>query len=188
MKITKVLMMFLAVMALSAHARAAQYVVDHAQSTITFSGTPAGAAFKGTFETWDAQINFDPANLAASTIVVTIDTASAKTGNAMYDGTLPTADWFDVKTYPKAVFSSTAIAANPAGGFSAEGTLTIRDKTQPVKFDFTLSDLATAPVKTSFNLKLDRLAFGIGEKSDAKAEWVSREIPLDVVLVVSPTP
>ncbi len=167
-------------------ALAADYVVDKAQSAIEFSGTHAGKAFKGRFDAWDAAISFDPANLAASSVKVTIDTASAKTGDAMYDGTLPTADWFDVKTHPQATFTSESITKNDDGSYAAKGQLTIRGKAVPVSFSFALSDLAAPPVKTNFTLTLDRLAHDIGLKSDAKAEWVSKEIPISVTLAASP--
>ena len=165
---------------------AAEYVVDKAQSKIEFSGTHAGKAFKGTFGTWDAAIQFDAANLAGSSVKVTIDTASAKTGDAMYDGTLPSADWFDVKNHPQATFVSESISKKDDGSYSAKGQLTIRGKAVPVAFDFALSDLAAPPVKTNFTFTLDRLAHDIGMKSDAKAEWVSKAIPISVTLAASP--
>jgi polyisoprenoid-binding protein YceI len=166
--------------------QAKDYVVDKAKSRITFSGSHAGNAFEGSFEKWDAQISFDPANLPASSVRVTVDTASAKTGNAMYDGTLPTSDWFDAKAHPKAVFQSESIAAKEGGGFTAKGTLTIRQKTVPVQFDFAFIDAKATPLETSFTLTLDRLAFGLGEKSDAKAEWVSKDMALKIAVVASP--
>lgn len=94
----------------------------------------------------------------------------------MYDGTLPQADWFDVKNHQAAKFISTSITANNNDGYTANGDLTIRGITQPVSFVFTVSDLSAAPVQTSGEIIIDRLAFDIGKKSDAKAEWVSREI------------
>ena len=166
-------------------AHAAEYVVDKTQSKIEFSGTHAGKPFKGAFGVWDAVIVFDAANLAASSVKVTIDTASAKTGDAMYDGTLPTADWFDVKNHPQATFTSESISKKD-GSYMAKGLLTIRGKAVPVAFDFALSDLTAPPVKTTFTVTLDRLAHDIGLKSDAKAEWVSKEIPITVTLKASP--
>lgn len=43
-------------------AYAMDYKVDHAQSSIEFSGTHAGNDFNGEFESWNAQITFDPDN------------------------------------------------------------------------------------------------------------------------------
>ena len=165
----------------------AEYKVDPVSSMIAFSGTNSGNPFKGTFDKWEATIHFHPNNLSSSKISVTIDTASAKTGDGMYDGTLPTEDWFDVKTYPKAQFDSTTISKNPDGSYTMEGTLKIRDKSIPIKFLFTLTpaNLSTPPIKSVFSLTLDRLAFDLGKKSDPKAEWVSREIKLEVTINAS---
>lgn len=162
------------------------YTVDYGQSRITFSGTHAGKPFNGAFEKWAAEISFDPAKLPESRITVTVDTASAKTGNAMYDGTLPTADWFDVKKHPQARFVSNTIAAEPEGRYTVNGVLAIRNTSVPVKFAFSPGDLNASPVKTSFTMILDRLAFGIGQKSDPGAKWVSQSIPLDITLVAKP--
>lgn len=164
----------------------AEYIVDKAESVIGFSGTHAGQAFKGKFEKWEAIISFDAANLTESVIKVNIDTASAKTGNAMYDGTLPTADWFDIKNHPQASFVSESVTQKTDGTFTAKGSLTIRGKAVPVTFDFALSDTAVPPVKTTFTLTLDRLAHDIGLKSDAKAEWVSKEITLNISIMANP--
>lgn len=171
----------------AAPALATDYVVDHKNSKIEFSGTHAGDPFKGAFGTWTALIRFDPADLAGSNIVATFDTASAKTGNSMYDGTLPQADWFDVKNHPQATFASTAISAKEDGsGYTATGDLTLRGVTKPVSFDFTLGALAETPVTAKASFTIDRLDFDIGKKSDAKAEWVSREIVLTLDITATP--
>lgn len=171
----------------AAHAaHSASYAIDHAQSSIGFSGTHADTKFSGSFARWSGKILFDPANLSASSILVTVDTSSAVTGNTMFDGTLPNEDWFNVKEYPQATFASETITANSDGGFTAKGTLTLKDKKVPVLFSFALSDLKNPPVRTRFTLVLDRLALGMGVASDPAAEWVSREITLDVALVAEP--
>jgi polyisoprenoid-binding protein YceI len=167
-------------------ASAAEYLVDKTQSRIEFSGAHAGKAFKGTFNVWDATIRFDPSNVAASSVKVTIDTASAKTDDAMYDGTLPTPDWFDVKNHPQATFTSETLTSNADGSIQVKGSLTIRGKAVPISFSFTLSDLSAPPVKTNFAFTLNRLAHNIGLKSDAKAEWVSQDIPINVILSATP--
>ena len=180
------LALFLAVV--TAPLYAADYKVDKAASKIAFSGTHADAPFKGEFAVWDATIKFDPNDLAGSKINVTIDTKSGKTGNPMYDGTLPTDDWFDVEKYPKAQYTSQSITKNADGSYTSKGMLTIKDKSLETNFTFALepADLKTPPIKTSFSLMIDRFNFGMGMKSDDKAEWVNREIKVDVNLSASP--
>lgn len=174
---------------LSFSAHAAEYTIDHTKSSIRFSGKHAGNNFTGTFDKWKAKIVFDPNNLAASHVEVTIDTSSAKTGNSMYDGTLPTADWFDVKTYPEASFVSETIKFINDNRYQVKGLLTLRGVPLSVDFVFTLNfapgkdGAGQATVTSSFIL--DRIAYGIGVKSDPKAEWVDRSIKLDLNVVAA---
>ncbi len=175
-------------LAMNCGALAIEYKVDPAASQISFSGTNSGEPFQGKFEKWDASIQFDPESLNTSKVSVSIDTSTAKTGNAQYDGTLPSDDWFAVKSFPKAQFVSKTIVKNAEGSYTMEGTLQIRDKVVPVKFQFLLTpaDLSKAPITTSFSLSLDRLAFDMGKKSDPKADFVGKEIKLDVTLKANP--
>lgn len=158
---------------------AADYDINYAESTVKFSGTHAGNAFEGAFEKWNAEIHLDPENLETSGIEATFDTSSAKTGNKMYDGTLPQDDWFDVKNHPEATFSSDTITANDDGTYTANGHLTIREIKHPISFSFTLTEEAeTTHAKSSFSF--DRLLYNIGKKSDASAEWVGKDITIDL--------
>ncbi len=174
----------LTLVALPAAAR--PYNVDYAQSTVSFSGAHADQPFSGKFGKWTAAIDFDPANLAASSIKASFDLASASTGNSMYDGTLPQADWFNAAAQPQATFSSTAIAANADGTYTVAGDLTIRGITKPASFSFTLSDLAQSPVKATAQIPIERLDFDLGRKSDPTAEWVSKTIQVTLDIVATP--
>ena len=163
---------------------AANYAVDTAKSQVGFSGTHTGNAFKGTFNKWQARFSIDPKKLKESCIEATFDLASAATGNPMYDGTLPTVDWFDVKNHPQGRFVSTAIKANTDGTYTADGNLTLRGVTKPTHFKFTLDDKLFTSKDT---LVIDRLAYGIGAKSDPKAEWVGKDIGVQVNVVAPVT-
>lgn len=169
-------------------AAAATYDVDYGRSSVTFTGTNSGEAFTGRFEKWQAEIVFDAADLAGSTLKVTFDTASAVTGNAMYDGTLPQADWFSVKEFPTATFTSSAITANGDGSFTATGQLQIRDKVNEVSFPFTLDQPAGGPAEAKATFKLNRVAYDVGAKSDAAGAWVSAFITLTLDVVATPKP
>lgn len=162
------------------------FVIDHSASEISFSGMHAGNNFIGVFGVWEADINFDAANLEASFLNARFDMSSATTGNTMYDGTLPQTDWFDVSNHPEARFVSTSITQNDHGGFTANGDLTLRGITQPISFDFTLSDMSASPINVSASILIDRLAFDVGKKSDASASWVSRDIAVTLNLQTNP--
>lgn len=119
-------------------ASAPGWTVDKASSTLGFAGVGDGAEFAGKFGTWDAVIHFDPADLAASSAEVTIDTGSAATGEAAKDEPLPTSQWFSTGAFPTASFTTTAIKSTGANAYVADGTLTIRGVSKPVQLPFTL--------------------------------------------------
>ena len=170
----------------SVSANAAVYTVDYPASSVSFSGTHADNAFTGKFEKWTAEIDFNPAHLDTGHIKATFDTSSAKTGNKMYDGTLPEADWFDVKQFPKAEFVSTSIKENADKTYEVAGNLTIRNITHPVTFKFTLSDLSKSPVKAKGETTINRLDYDLGKKSDDSGEWVGKDIKIELEIVATP--
>lgn len=160
------------------------WTVVPAKSRISFAGTHAGDAFTGTFGQWTAQIRFDPADLAHSSASVVIATASAKTGDSFRDTSLTGAEWFAPAEFPRATFATTRIAAAGPGRYVADGTITIKGKATPVKLPFALKiagDTATMQGSTS----VDRIALGMGAKSDPSGAWVSKAITLNIQLTAT---
>lgn len=162
-------------------AQAANWLVDPAKSSIEFSGENSGTKFTGKFETWDSVIDFDATKLETSSVKVTVKTASAKTGNPMFDGTLPKKEWFDAEAHPDAVFESKEIKSLGGDKYEAKGKLTIKDISQDLTLPFTLT-IKDKNASMKSELNLDRLVFDIGKKSDPKAEWVSKDIPLIITV------
>src|SRR5262249_26114280 len=117
-------------------ATAAEWIVNAGESRIAFSGTHTGHAFTGSFRNWTATITFDPDDLAASRAIVRVDLSSATTGDAIYDKTLPTADWLDTTRSATASFESTAFKSVAPGRYEASGELEMRGARLPVTLVF----------------------------------------------------
>ena len=175
------LFMFAMSTAFALPAAAGPWTVVPAESKIAFSGEHAGNKFKGTFEKWDASISFDPAGLPGSKATVTVALASAKTGDATYDKTLPTADWFDAAKGPSGVFETTAFRAKGGDAYEADATLSIRGVKVPVLFAFEFKSSGDT-AKLTGKATLKRIDFGIGKGSDATGAWVSLDIPVEVTV------
>lgn len=141
-------------------ANATTWTIDRATSTLTFEAAQAGVPFQGAFETFTAEIEFDPSAPDAAQIHIVIETGSAKTGAADKDSTLPTADWFDVASHPTATFTSTA-SRSTENGYVADGTLTIKGQSQTVALPFSLEIDGTRAHATG-SLTIDRNEFGVG--------------------------
>lgn len=155
------------------------WAVDAGASAIRFSGTHAGAKFDGRFDRWNADIRFDPANLAGSRVTVTIETGSAATGDAMRDASLTETEWFNPKAQPTARFEAVTFTALGANRFAADGRLTIKGVTRPLRLPFTL-DIAGETATMRAQATVDRTRFDLGMSSDAAGEWVSKEIELSI--------
>ena len=176
-----VLALILLGMAASAEAAPAAWTVDKAASSIGFRSSLGGMAFAGTFRRWDAQIQFDPKALAASRAVVTVDVASAVTGDRDKDEAMPTADWFDVAHFPRATFATTSFKDLGGGRYQAVGTLTLKGVARPATLPFTLT-IAGAQAKMNGQLSVNRSAFGVGKGQFASAETVPFAVAVTVAM------
>ncbi|WP_292053805.1 MULTISPECIES: YceI family protein [unclassified Brevundimonas] len=155
------------------------WTVDASASSISFSGTHSGAPFTGSFQKWEADIRFDPADLAGSTAVVTVDTASAQTGDATKDGSLKGAEWFNPAQFPTARFEATEFVALDGNRYEARGTLRIKSASQPVVLPFTF-DEASGEATVTGKVAVDRTRLDLGMVSDAAASWVSKMIEVEI--------
>ncbi len=158
----------------------ASWTVDKASSKLGFKSSFGGDAFEGAFRRWDAQIAFDPKALAASKVVVTVDMASASTGDESRDEALPTDDWFAAKSFPRATFTSKGFKDLGGGHYQAMGDLAIRGVAKPIVLPFTLQ-ITGAQAKMTGQVSINRTVFGVGQGQFKSAETV----PLDVVVNVS---
>ncbi len=168
----------------AAPAPAFDWKVDPARSAIGFSSDWNGATVKGRFAKWAASIRFDPAKLADARIDVTIDLASAVTGDQTVDGSLPGADWLAVKTVPTARFTSSSVKAAGPGRYVAVGTLTLRGKAVPVTLPFNLTITGNTAAMGG-TVTLDRRHFGIGMESDAAGRYVAFPVPVTIAVAAT---
>jgi polyisoprenoid-binding protein YceI len=168
----------MAVLLWSGAASAAEWSIDSAKSRLGFIGSQGGSPFEGRFTRWNARIDYDPANPAAAKVVVDIDMASAQTGDAQKDQSLPGAEWFDVKGFSKARFEAAGFKPKSADAFEAPGTLTIRGVGKNVTLPFTL-DVKGAQARAKGRLDIVRTDFGVGQ-----GEWKTGDMVALQVAVV----
>ncbi|MCA8908990.1 MAG: YceI family protein [Rhodospirillaceae bacterium] len=170
-----------ALMLIAGPAAATDWSVDGDTSSLGFIGTQAGSEFTGRFEAFTADISFDPADLEAVSVRVVIDVASFDSGSQDRDETAMDGDWFDVETYPEAVFEVTGVEATGEGAYEAAATLTIKDQTHDVVLPFTLAiDGDTA--RMSGELTVDRRDYTLGTGDWATGELVGTDVTITVDL------
>lgn len=155
--------------------------INAQNSEIGFTGTHEGAAFKGAFTRWTADISFSPDALDRSSVKVEIDTSSAQTGNPFYDTTLREPDWLDSTRQPSARFEASSFKSLGNGQYQAEGSLRLRGKDVPMTLPFTLT-ISDGKAALTGGLTLDRLKWDVGRASDESGEWVGLTIGIGLTV------
>ncbi len=138
------------------------WTVDKAASRLTFRATMNGQPFDGVFRTWDAQIAFDPHNLATSRATLTVDTTSALTGQPIKDAALPNSEWLSTTAFPQATLVTRAITQLGPGRYQATADVHIRGVAWRTTVPFTVT-ISHDEGRMQATLTLDRRTFGIGE-------------------------
>lgn len=154
------------------------WVVDKANSEIAFKTAYDGKEVDGVFQKWTADIAFDPMDLADSKAVVSIDPASATTGDSTYDGSIGGPDFFDTAKFPQAAFTTTGFKSLGGDKYVAEANLTIHGVTKAIEMPFTVT-FAGDQAKMAASLSLRRDVFGVGQGDYAFS------IPPDVTVNVA---
>jgi polyisoprenoid-binding protein YceI len=172
---TKGLNLFICLFIASASVYALQSTqVDNKGSKAGFSGNHVGMQFNGEFEKWQATLVLPPQSNPS--VTATFDLTSAKTGDFTYDSTLPEGDWFDVQNHPQGSFVSDTVEPVD-GGYKVSGKLTLRGVSKTQTFI-----LKQAGNKLAAEFVINRLDYAIGFESDPQAEWVDKDITINLNL------
>ena len=167
------------VAAQAATAPAPAWAINMAASRLGFQSSMAGEQFTGVFQRWQADIRFDPKNLAASAVLVKIDTTSARTGAAERDEALPGDDWFAASKFGQGTFAAKTFKDIGGGRYQAIGNLTLRGVTRPLTLTFLLK-IQGDQARMEGTTIIDRHVFGVGQGQFAGADSVPFAVNLRV--------
>ena len=179
--------LFALVLAASAFtAQAVEYKTIQAEkSKVTFQYKQMGVAMDGHFKKFNAQLSFDPAKPATAQAQIEIDLASVDAGSADADDEVVGKSWFNVKAFPKATFVAKQIKPAGANQFEVSGVLTIKGKTQDIKFPLKHVAQGNTGVFTG-GFVMRRGDFAIGEGIWAKFDVVANDIQVNFQLTANP--
>ncbi len=160
----------LALAAPLALAQTSTWVPDRAHSEVDFTIRHMSISnVRGQFGNIGGKIILNEADIAKSSVQVTIDMNTIDTGSEARDADLKTDSFFDVAKFPTATFTSTSITKNGAD-LTVTGNLTLHGVTKPVVL---MAEGPSGPVPGmdhkphagfSATATISRTAFGIGPK------------------------
>lgn len=166
-------------------ALSAPWVIDPAASRIEITYREDGDPRTGTFDEFEGQGDYDPAQPEKTKLTLSFETASIRLEDPFRSEFVKTEAWFNSSRYAQARFVLDRLEHLEGDQFRALGTLTIKDHSQPIEFLLTLSTedgLATAAGSVSF----DRLDFGLGDLTGAFLIEIGRQIDVAFDLTARP--
>lgn len=123
-----------------------KWIVDPAHSGIEFTIRHMMIAkVKGTFHTFEANIEADPTDLTTADVQFSIDLSSIDTRNNDRDAHLRSDDFFDIQKYPKMTFQSTQITKKGDGEYNVTGNLNLHGVTRTETFSVTFEGQGKDP-------------------------------------------
>jgi polyisoprenoid-binding protein YceI len=183
---TRILPMALAaaLAAVATPAAAADYV--QSSGALTFASEYQGETFVGLFPDFKTTLSFDPAAPQAARLDVIIPLATANTKNDDRDGTLRTADFFDVAKFAQARYTAAGFRSLGANQYAADGTLELRGMKKPVTLTFTWTP-GDRPVLAG-KATVKRLDFGVGGGDWADVSIIPNEVAVSTRVTFAPAP
>ncbi|MEZ2338144.1 YceI family protein [Mucilaginibacter sp. RCC_168] len=157
----------------------AQIKTTVTKSAIAFKIKNMGITCTGVFNGLQADVQFKPADLAGSSIIASVETATVNTDNEMRDNHLKSADYFDVATYPKITLKSVSFKHKSGDNYTGSFNVTIKDKTKLIEVPFTYTEKGnTAVFNGSF--KVNRKDFGVGGNSMVLADEATVTVNVEI--------
>ena len=134
-------------------AAAGPYVLEKNHAYLTWNISHGGlSTYTGVFTDFDASLNFDPENPAASMINVSINPTAIQTN---YPDPEKKVEWetelaqdakfFNASEHPQITFTSTSVEATGENTGRVTGDLTLLGVTKPVTLDITYNGTANLP-------------------------------------------
>ena len=176
---------FAALVLATAPAAAAQWKVDHGKSRLGFTVQWSGEAFNATFKSWKADIKFDPADLAHSKAVVTIDLGSEDSGSSDNDDGIKGAEGFATDRFPSATFETTGFSLGKNGNaYVAYGRLSLHGMSKPLTLPFILT-ISGNTAHMLGQVVVSRLDFGLGTGEWAGDTPVAHAVTITIDLTAT---
>lgn len=165
----KMIMFFVAFMAMAVSTVHAQWKADPAHTEVGFKITHLGiSTISGTFNEFEATITSSKPDFSDAQITMSANINSIDTRVEARDNHLKSADFFDAQKHPKLTFKGTSIKSLGMNKYKVLGNMTIHGVTKPVELEMIYQGTTTNPQSKkptagfSFKGQINRADFNIG--------------------------
>jgi len=158
--------------------------LDTAHSEVTFKVKHLViSTVSGKFKNFSSAVSSEGDDFSTAKISFELESASIDTGMDMRDDHLRGDDFFNAETFPKIIFTASAIRQINGSDHEIDGQLTIRDVTKPITLKAEFGGIAKDPygqIKAGFEVegKIKRQEYGLtwNAMTEAGGAVVSDEV------------
>lgn len=161
----------LAVTLLPLPAAASDWQVDPARSSLTVEFDQGGKPVAARFESFAAEVSFDPADPASARAEIIVDLASFRSGDAQRDQMATAAEFLSAATAGSATYRATAFTAAGGDRYEVAGELTLRGVTGRIAHPATIA-VNGADARATGEVILNRVEFGVGAAQFPRGDQV----------------
>ena len=140
-----------------------EWSVNPQKSEIAFE---ANGGAKGTFKSYQTDIEFDPDTPEEASVHVTLDMRSISTGIPGADQMFLSEEFLDPARYPTAIFAARGAKPDGDGKYILDGRLTLKGVTKPLILPVSI-EIAEGTAAVRAETTIDRLDFGAGPETAA---------------------
>lgn len=184
------ILLFVSASAMVSDSKIGTYKVISDNSTIEWVGKKLTGQHSGTIAIKSGELLMKGKEISGGSFIMDMtsikvtDIAETDPQNKKLLVHLENADFFDVVNYPEAKLIIEKVVKKSDKVFSITGNLTIKDKTNPISFESTISGQTKNTIITRANLKIDRTQYGIVYKSSTLGEALINDVfDLNIKLV-----
>ena len=168
-----------------------KWEIDKAHSNIYFDVRHTYATVRGQFDDFSGTLEFDPDNMAVSTVKFEVKTKSINTGIPNRDNHLRAEEFFAVNKFPIMTFESTSVKKKEGDQYTLMGNLTIKEKTNQIAVVFTYFGMRENPLKKGkmvagfeTRFSIDRLEYQVGPGKYAEMGVIGRNVDILISLEI----
>ena len=157
------------------------WVADPLHTQVEFAAKHLGMmTVRGHFADVQLTGDIDPIHHDATSVEVTIQTASIRTHNEQRDNDLRASNFLEVDKYPTITFKSTKVEHTGGDRYTMTGDLTIKGNTRPVMLDVVRYGEFNDPmmghrISYGAETKINRKDFGMTFNAMLDGRWVVSE-------------
>ena len=165
-----------------------EWFVISEKSTLRFTNHYDGNVFDGEFSAFNASLFFDQDAIETGFFDVNIDTASATTGTADWDSSLPGEEWFNSALFSNARYVATSFSRGGSDNghhYVALGTLSLKGVSKVIPLNFSWLEQPDGHIQLLGHARVNRTDFGVGSGIWKNDPTIGFDVDIHVELLLT---